>query len=506
MAARRSVKNRSPLQPPTLSGDFCLELQDHSARQISAIHFFGLKKERGAETQAARLANQFVQQNDQLFRMLDTRIEFSYDGSEVSFAVRSGSAIGAVPLISPTTAQPDYGLVIQPRFPWAGVGPMLAEMGWRVTPSPLKLPLMHRSERRVPPWVISSMVLPRIEALLNAMERRFEMATEDRHAPRGQVNWNLYATDRLPRARALAVPCTYPDLRDDRLLKGAIRYTLERQLQALHTQRQHGSFVVFLIDFAERLRGRVISAPALAPGPRSILEWQQRPLRSRHFTDGIQAIEWTAEDRGLAGVSDLEGIPWTMPMELFFEAWVETILERVCQNSGGQMAVGRRNQTTSPIAWDPPFTGSQRSLVPDLWVQWPNLTLIVDAKYKRHWEEIQDHRWTRLEEELREQHRHDLLQVLAYANLAKTETVVACLTYPCSMSNWNLLRDRGRLFHRASLPGQRNIHLWLTAVPMFQWALRLVSLQTDSLLNCVRCSNRNHTLSRPLTVGLNKPG
>jgi hypothetical protein len=37
--------------------------------------------------------------------------------------------------------------------------------------------------------------------------------------------------------------------------------------------------------------------------------WMQGPMRSTQFMDGLQAIEWTAEERGLAGLSDLEGIP-----------------------------------------------------------------------------------------------------------------------------------------------------------------------------------------------------
>ena len=32
-------------------------------------------------------------------------------------------------------------------------------------------------------------------------------------------------------------------------------------------------------------------------------------------------------------------------------------------------------------------------------------TVIVDAKYKEHWEELSTHRWSDLEEELRERHR-----------------------------------------------------------------------------------------------------
>ena len=42
-----------------------------------------------------------------------------------------------------------------------------------------------------------------------------------------------------------------------------------------------------------------------------------------------------------------------------------------------------------------------------------------------------------------------LLQVLAYANLARTSTVIACLAYPCSALSWHSLRERGRLIHRA---------------------------------------------------------
>ena len=49
--------------------------------------------------------------------------------------------------------------------------------------------------------------------------------------------------------------------------------------------------------------------------------------------------------------------------------------------------------------------------------------MVVDAKYKRHWEELQEHGWQRQDEDLRERHRTDLLQILAYANLVPTKQV-----------------------------------------------------------------------------------
>jgi hypothetical protein len=398
---------------------------------------------------------------------LDVRIDRNYDGNDLHLMIEAGSAVGAVPLMSPTTARPDYGLVVQPRFPWAGIGPMLAEMGWRVSPTPLRLPLLRRSERRVPVWVLSFMILARLKILLDSLNRRFELATEMRRAPRGTVRWSEYATASLGRGKFLSIPCTFPDLRDDRLVKGAVRHTVEYQLRALETQREHGAFVHRLIEFGQELLRRVQTVQSYIPSTTTLSSWLQRPMRSESFKEGLQAIEWTIDERGLAGLSDLEGIPWTMRMDEFFEAWIETIFRVVAQRTGGQMRVGRKRETVHPVNWEPPYRGSQKSLVPDVWLEWDSVTLIVDAKYKRHWEELQHRSWRNVEEELREQHRNDLLQVLAYANLASTPTVIACLAYPCSPPSWASLRERGRLIHKAELTvSARAVHLWLTAVPM----------------------------------------
>lgn len=416
---------------------------------------------------AARMAEQFITQNRALTSLLDVRIDRDYDGNDVQLVIQAGSAVGAIPLVSPTTARPDFGLVVQPRFPWAGIGPMLAEMGWRITPTPLRLPLLRRSERRVPLWVLSSMILIRLRGLLDSLGGRFELTTENLHAPRGRVHWTEYATKSLPNAKFLSMPCTFPDLRDDRLLKGAIRYAAERQIRALETQKEHGAFVNKLIEFGHQVLRRVQSVPVYVPSPTLLAAWLRRPLRTEIFIDGLQAIEWTVEERGLAGVSDLEGVPWTMPMDRFFEGWVETVFRNVARHTGAQIKVGRKRETTYPIVWEPSYAGTQKSLAPDIWLEWESTTLIVDAKYKRHWEELQYHPWWRAEEGLRDQHRNDLFQVLAYANLARTSQVIACLAYPCTRENWTSLQERGRLIHRADLAvGPRIVQLWLTAVPM----------------------------------------
>jgi hypothetical protein len=444
-----------------------LELRDHSESDFSAVKFFDVSGGRDPFSQAARLCEQFVLQNNPLFTLLGVQATTHFDGNDLRLKLSSTSTIGAVPLISPTRGTLDYGLVVQPRFSWLGIGPMLSEMGWRITPTPLRLPLLKRSERRVPPWVLSSMILRRLQILLENLQRRFEYVKEIRSSPRGSVHWSEYAVRSMAAAQFLALPCSYPDLRDDRSLKGVIRFALERQLGSLQTQSAYGSHIHKLIDFCNVLLGKVQGVASITPGAQAMQAWQQRPLRGDAFREGIQAIEWTAEDRGLAGLGDLEGIPWAMPMDSFFEAFVETVLRALSRRIGAQLKVGRQRETVQSIAWSPTFSGSQKSLVPDFLLERGDTTFVIDAKYKRHFEELDARSWWAADSELQERHRNDLFQVLAYANLARTSHVVACLVYPCEVDLWEDLRKRGRLFHRAEIAaGTRQISLWLTAIPM----------------------------------------
>ena len=223
-----------------------------------------------------------------------------------------------------------------------------------------------------------------------------------------------------------------PELRDDRHLKGAIRFTIEKQLRSLETQHEVGAFIHRLIALAESLLRKVDAFPSRRPEKPDVETWLRRPMRTDSFIEGLQAIDWTVEERGLAGLSDLEGIPWTMPMEHFFEAWVETVMRSIARQMGGRFKAGRRREAVFPLAWDPPYLGSQRSLIPDMILELEGTSFIVDAKYKRHWEELEHGAWHEQNTELRERHRVDLLQVLAYANLASTTNIVCCLVYPCS--------------------------------------------------------------------------
>ena len=115
---------------------------------------------------------------------------------------------------------------------------------------------------------------------------------------------------------------------------------------------------------------------------------------------------------------------------------METVVAALTRRIGGVLHVGRKRETIAPLVWDPPYIGSQKYLLPDLTLerlsaQGEKETIIFDAKYKGHWEDLNQERWGRLDEELRERHRADLLQVLAYSTLSEASRITSCLVYPC---------------------------------------------------------------------------
>jgi McrBC 5-methylcytosine restriction system component len=464
---RRRQYSRVPLLPIELREASTFETEDSSTLRIPAAFLIRGSIPRDANAMSARLSDQFIRQNNGILRNFGIHVNQVFNGSSVDLVFQSGTKIGAIPLLSPTSGKPDYGLVIRPRFYWSGIGPMLSLMGWKVIPAPLKLPLLSRSDRKIPAWVLSTIVLFRIKALLDQLDRRFEHTESDLPAPKGTVNWQKYAATRMSSARFLDVPCRFPDLRDDRELKATIHFTLRKQLSSLEGQRSGGMAVLQLIDICQLMLEKVRTFPPKQPVPGAINFWYRGPLKTEVFRDGLQAMEWTIEDRGLAGLSDLQGIPWVMSMDEFFEAWLETLVEKLGRRIGGIVRRGRKRETITPLAWDPPYLGSQKYLLPDLVLERDDETIIFDAKYKGHWEELSSERWRNIEDEIREQHRIDLLQVLAYSTATMTKRIVCCLAYPCYKTTWESLKSRSRTFHRASVyAGNRRVDLVLTAVPM----------------------------------------
>jgi 5-methylcytosine-specific restriction endonuclease McrBC regulatory subunit McrC len=182
--------------------------------------------------------------------------------------------------------------------------------------------------------------------------------------------------------------------------------------------------------------------------------------------EGLQALGWIADERGLGGGQEMDGLSWQLPLEILWERYVEAKLRDEVSREGGEISVGRLGQTVFPLQWSTATARSLTHLIPDIVIRRNRSIKIVDAKYKAHFAELDEHAWNRMTDDVREAHRADIHQVLAYSSLYEADEVTASLIYPLRQNTWEALRERRRDCAQAQLyHGNRKIKLELRGIP-----------------------------------------
>ena len=402
---------------------------------------------------------------------LDPRIVPSRDG--VRLELKPGLRAGAIPLRSAVTGQVAGGVVISPRFGWAGVGRVLSATGWGSGPDFLSLPLVPGSGREVPPWVLAGPVLRRLAELLAGAQRGYRDRVEVRSHPRGQIQWQRYLTQQMPSGLWHHLPCRFSELDVDSRLRQAVRWTLERIQSDLSSACAGDGVALSLLDQILQLIERVIDVPARRPS-RSEIDRDfggSSPFASIALREGLRAIGWVVDERGLGGGQTSDGLAWTLPLEQLWERYVERAVREDAASTGGRVRVGRLGETTIPLAWNDASHRALGHLVPDLVVHRSDSIEIVDAKYKSHFADLDAARWSSLADEAQASMRADLHQVLAYAATAGvTDKISATLVYPVRRKLYEELRQRDRVQSEALIPvGQREVKLRIRALPFASW-------------------------------------
>ena len=112
----------------------CVEARDCSVIQFPATALILGQSSRDPQSQAARLGRQSLTINRDVLESFGVTGELNYDGVDSRVILRTGTTVGAIPLVSPTTGKNEFGLVVQPRLEWSGLGEMLGIMGWKIIP------------------------------------------------------------------------------------------------------------------------------------------------------------------------------------------------------------------------------------------------------------------------------------------------------------------------------------------------------------------------------------
>ncbi len=412
-------------------------------------------------------AQNFISANLPSFVALDVTASLVPDSDHICLQLRPGGVIGTVPLHSPTTRKIVGGIVVQPRFGWNDIGPLLHQIGWTASPRLLDLPLVPGAAKEVPPWVLAGPMLQRFSALLNETTSNFQWCEELRESPRGQILWHQYARN-LGRGLFHRLPCRFPEFGPDQVLRGMLRWGIQAVHRSLVGWADVDPIARRLTEHALELLQQLSDAKPIAPGRSDISRLMNSTrLPPVALQRGLQALGWIIDERGLAGTAESDGLSWSLPMYEMFERWIEHLTRLWAHGFGGRVRSGRNFETLVPIRWECRAVRSLSSLVPDLIVEQGRQVWIIDSKYKSHFEELDDHRWAELGEELQLEHRHDVHQALAYAATRDAAHITTVLAYPMRLNTWLRLAEHNRTVNTATIAvGSREIRVALAGVPI----------------------------------------
>ncbi|MCX6139658.1 MAG: hypothetical protein NTX15_02315 [Candidatus Kapabacteria bacterium] len=392
----------------------------------------------------------FLEANRVLLKRLDVTTEVDSRHGEYYVNLIPGSRVGAVPVLSPSTRRVCFGLLIEPRFHWSGLGAVLGDIGFSVEASIGGTPLVPGSAREVPAWLLAAPVIRRIEGFMRHRRRGFIEVEEIRQSPRGRIDWPQWARTDVPTGQWASLPCRYTEPSDDPVLMAAVRWTLGRLDDQLSF---YGETLTaqLLRNRISDLRSQVGSGTTKRPSN------DFRVGDNSWVKEATQAMGWVADERGLGGSRVLDGLSWDLPIDEVWEAWVDAFIADLAPRCG--LTSIRRGNTSRRLNWST-STSSMRMLKPDSGMRGTNHAVWIDAKYKFHLDHISSRGWYGLKEETQNAHRADLHQALAYASLEEAETVDSILTYPVSA---NSVLPQPGIATIAS--GRRRVRLLLLGLP-----------------------------------------
>jgi hypothetical protein len=370
--------------------------------------------------QGERWIDPFLAANADALRRLNLRVDVQ-SRAGLHMLLSPSGRIGAVPLVAPATRRVIAGVLVRPRFRWTALGEVVTATGFAHPPVLGGGPLVPGSARGVPAWLVAGPVVSRIEAMLARRRSTFSETHEVRTSPRGRVDWGHWARRHVPSGQWTALPCEFSDLGDDPDLMATVRWTLRRLVDDLSPYASSGPGRVL----TERIRALQLDVgPGDARRPVSTLASSTTPPL---VAEALQAMSWVADERGVGGGHALDGLSWSLEVAEVWEAWVRAFSKNLAPRIGLRMP--RVGQERWPLRWEGRVS-SMNTLAPDVGLHGNGRVVWLDAKYKAHLSLIARHGWSGATETLREAHRADLHQALAYAALADVDRVDTVLLYP----------------------------------------------------------------------------
>jgi hypothetical protein len=359
-----------------------------------------------------------IDYNKDLFDFLGVSPHIEGSGTNVSLNFRSDRFIGAIPLRSPDTGKQIGDFVVRPRYTYANdqfseyveiVNLLESEILPEFKHS---IPLLSYNNLKPPLYLEAMKFVKLLEKAVKINWRKFQTITKVYRYPKSQVDWKEYVEKEFDPSRRLLFPCHDNILSKLHSEFFELKYVYDIAKSEINSFRtpQHIKY-----QFQD----------ILAYLDSSLYDFSEKSTNELHvhYSDPVIIKELKKQGNKILKRNFEEITAWRIDFSLLFERYVQYIFGQISSEIGATQLNNYKIRRYSSV--NPPWSLSY--LEPDIVLMKNEFEMIIDAKYKSHLFNLKS-----TTEELKEEHRKDLHQLLAYTTFSRNKNKIGILCYPFS--------------------------------------------------------------------------
>lgn len=358
-------------------------------------------------------------------------ISYRFDENN-NFILTPSNKVGLAPLKNPYGGQIYGSIVVKPRLKWEEIYKILNVIEWKYQPDFIKDEEPILSDGVLPRWFKAIETLNAISAAINLFMKGVDRKHIMSKVPIGSVNWNEYARKSLPYCKYDSFHTTISeysyDLEVHRQFKGIVKIITEDISNSKVPIKIKNKAKTLLARIDKKLEMVSYDEPNVYKLKKARIPY----FYKIYYEKAIQkCIEYIEESKFSLKTDNYYGLPWRIEMDRLFEHWVEywayKFSKMIGANYFSDIKRNSRIRFHNLGNWK-----SMAQLRPDIIIEKDSKTLILEVKYKKHLFYLQYGKST---QEVLEEHRHDLHQLLAYMSTSQSNKRIGCLMYPAVGEN-----------------------------------------------------------------------
>ncbi|TDU43753.1 hypothetical protein BXY82_1171 [Gelidibacter sediminis] len=357
----------------------------------------------------------FIDYNSEQFKFLGVRPYIIGSDQSTALTFHSSGFIGSIPLRASDTGKQIGDFVVMPRFTgrdrFEDYIEILNLLGTEISPEVIdSLPLASGKNFRPPLYLEAVKFIASLEKLTMRHWRKFDNVEKTSNQPTGQINWTKYINSEYKVENRLKFPARTNVLSEFHSEYSEIRNVFDickNELLSANTPQRIKNTLRNKLNFLEE---RLYNHKPKATNEMVI-----------RFSDSPTVKACKEQANKILNFNLVDSTAWRVDFSDVFEKFIQHIFKETAKETGGQLYSNFkfRSKTSKHYSWE------LKHIEPDAIFQKENLMVFIDAKYKSNLYNKFDQ-----SEVLKEYHRHDLHQIMAYSSFSKSDFKYGFLCYP----------------------------------------------------------------------------